>query len=333
MVASACAGVVPTVKYCLPGVVVVPVGATVTDSAGPFATTFCATLSHIDPSGTVWGACSRYLRTSIEQEAPATKPIPTGLGVLVIGGIFSHCFENRDVYLFSDARDHLTRVHGIATDVIRVSGVATPEVNANTIDTYLKQHPGNYIVVGHSKGAVDLMAALATSDAAQRQIKAFVSVAGAVYGSRLMDLGKALVIGGFQQAIDDAGLGPCEIADEGAVASLSREVRYAFNRSWAPPAGLQILSIVGVVDKDHTSGALHEARHRLGFYSQDQDSQVIAEEGIVPGAQFLGVARGDHWALALPLLGRSDLHVHHVDQNLYPRIALLEAIVRYVHGV
>jgi hypothetical protein len=333
-ITSACVGIVPTVRYRIPGVAVVPVGTVVSDSTEPFATTFCATLSHLDPSGSTWGACSQYLRTSIQHQPPATKQIPTDLGVLVVGGVFSHCFENRQVYVFSDAREHLMREHGITTDVIRVSGVAPPEVNASAIDAYLKQHPGNYIAVGHSKGAVDLMVALQTSDAARRQIKALVSVAGAVYGSRLMDLGKSLVVAGFQQAIQDTGLGHCEIVDEGAVGSLSREVRYVFNRTWSPPPAVPIFSIVGVVPKDQTSSVLRESRHRLEFYSQDQDSQVIAEEGIVPGAQFLGVARGDHWALALPLAGRSDIHVHkRLDHNVYPRTALLEAIVRFAHGL
>jgi hypothetical protein len=306
----------------------------VSDSTQPFATTFCATLTHIDPSNSTWGACSQYLETTIQHQPAATEKIPTDLGVLVIGGLFSDCFENHSVSLFSDARKHLESVHGIATDVVPVGGEATPEVNAATINRYLHDHPGNYIAVGHSKGAVDLMFALQAYDSARAQIKAFVSVAGAIYGSRLVDLGKPLVIAGFEQAFRDTGLGDCAITDHGAVDSLRRDRRYAFNRAWSPPKGLQILSIVGVVDKCETSGALQEARHRLELYSQDQDSQVIAEEAMVPGAQFLGVARGDHWALAVPLAQPSDAHVHKgIEKNVYPRAALLEAIVRYVHGV
>jgi hypothetical protein len=333
-VAPACIGVVPTVPYRIGTVALSSLGLEVSDSTLPFATTFCATLTHLDPSNSTWGACSRYLETSIQHQPAATKEIPTDLGVLVVGGLFSDCFENRSVSLLSDARAHLTGTHGIATDVVPVSGVATPEVNAAKIDTYLKGHPGNYIAVGHSKGAVDLMFALQTYDSARAQIKAFVSVAGAIYGSRLVDLGKPLVIAGFQQAFRDTGLGECAIADEGAVDSLRRDRRYAFNRAWSPPSGLPMFSIVGVVDKCETSGALQEARHRLELYSQDQDSQVIAEEAIVPRAQFLAVARGDHWALAVPLAQPSDVHVHKgIEQNIYPRAALLEAIVRYVHGL
>ena len=47
--------------------------------------------------------------------------------------------------------------------------------------------------------------------------------------------------------------------------------------------------------------------------------------------RMLGIARGDHWALALPLSEHPNPEiVRKVDHNRYPRIALLEAIVRYV---
>jgi hypothetical protein len=66
-------------------------------------------------------------------------------------------------------------------------------------------------------------------------------------------------------------------------------------------------------------------------YSIDQDSQMIAEEAIIPGARFLGAAKGDHWALALPFWEHPNQTIRRkVDHNRYPRTVLLEAIVRYV---
>ena len=58
---------------------------------------------------------------------------------------------------------------------------------------------------------------------------------------------------------------------------------------------------------------------------------MVAEEAIIPGARFLGVARGDHWALALPFSEHPNPDVvKRVDKNRFPRAALLEAIVRFV---
>ena len=58
---------------------------------------------------------------------------------------------------------------------------------------------------------------------------------------------------------------------------------------------------------------------------------MIAEEAIIPGARFLGVARGDHWAMALPFFEHANAEYRKkVNWNRFPRTALLEAIVRYV---
>ena len=61
------------------------------------------------------------------------------------------------------------------------------------------------------------------------------------------------------------------------------------------------------------------------IYSIDQDSHIIAEEAVIPGSEFLGVANGDHWAVALPMS-----MFPKVNWNRFPRTALLEAIIRHV---
>ena len=67
---------------------------------------------------------------------------------------------------------------------------------------------------------------------------------------------------------------------------------------------------------------------RVSYYSADQDSQMVAEEAMMPGARYLGVAKADHWALALPFTEAGHTRVDH---NKFPRTALLEALVRYVY--
>jgi hypothetical protein len=65
------------------------------------------------------------------------------------------------------------------------------------------------------------------------------------------------------------------------------------------------------------------------IHSIDQDSHIIAEEAVIPGSEYLGIARGDHWAVALPMSEHPKTQKK-VNKNKYPRDALLEAIVRYV---
>ena len=329
----AVSGCIPKVDYRLPGVVVAPFGATARNVADGFARTFCATLTHIDPQHTQWGSCTGYLESARVDEPAIATPIPTELTILAIGGIFSHCFESKGITAFGPALRHLEDDHHLKTAVVPIDGLGTPEDNAARIDVFLRQNPGRYLAVGHSKGAVDLMTAIQLYDSARRQIEALVSVAGAIGGSRLMDYPLDLAKIGFQEAVRRSRLGHCPIDSDDGMKSIRRKVRYEFLTKWNPPPLLESFSLVGVVPEKKTSTVLRRMWRRLEYYSVDQDSQVVAEEGIIPNARFLGVAIGDHWALALPFTENADADIAKaVSENRFPRAALLEAIVRYVHG-
>jgi hypothetical protein len=329
-VAAGACGVVPKVTYRLPGIFTAPLGWQATDGSVEFGDVFCATLTHLDPQHADWGPCQKYLDARVsEQPAPSTD-ISTDWHVLIVGGLFSHCFEDKHVYAFEQARAHLEAAHHLSTVLLPVGSTDTPEQNAAIIAQYLTGHPGKYIAVGHSKGAVDLMVALQNYEVARTNIHALVSVAGAISGSRLVDFGIGTTIIGFQQAVRDSGLGNCRIEEHGGIASTSRRARNEFLRQWTPPQTLRSYSLAGVVDRSHVSKPLRTMWNLQSLYSLDQDSQMVVEEAIIPGARFLGVANGDHWALALPFSENPDPRVRaKVNHNAFPRVALLEAIVRY----
>ena len=319
-------GAVRRVDYSVRPIAVAPFGSTVTDRSKPFADTFCATLPHTAGN---WGACGAYLETQVPLPPPVSSEIKTPLKVFIVGGAFSECFDNKNLFVYDKSLDHL-REHGVVFgERLHVGGTNTPEENAKAIAKYLDTYPGDYIAIGHSKGAVDLMAAIQGHDNARRQIKVLVSVAGAIGGSRLADLGVKLGIQGFQDAVLKSGLGRCEIVDHGGIESLSRKVRYEALRQWHPPQSLRTYSLVAVSSKLKTSKPLHTMWERNAYYSIDQDSHIIAEEAIIPGSEFLGIVNADHWAIALPM-SEHPLTKDKVDQNPFPRTALLEAIVRYV---
>jgi hypothetical protein len=321
----------PRVTYHLTGIFSAPFGMQATDGSIEFGRVFCATLTHLDPSHADWGPCEDYLHARVAEQPPSTDDIPAGWQVLVVGGIFSHCFEEQRIYAFEQGRQHLELAHGLRTHLLMVGSVDAPERNAEQITAYLKDHPGKYIAVGHSKGAVDLMVALHNHQVVRDNIAALVSVAGAISGSRLIDFGKDTTIVGFRKAVRDSGLGNCRIEDSGGIDSMRRESRNAFLRTWRPAPSFRTYSLVGVVDKSRTSKPLHTTWELQSLYSIDQDSQMVAEEAIIPGARFLGAAKGDHWALALPFSEHPNPTIREkVDKNRFPRTALLEAIVRYV---
>jgi hypothetical protein len=172
------------------------------------------------------------------------------------------------------------------------------------------------------------MTAIAASRLAQQRIKALVSVTGAIGGTRLADLGAAIGILGFKSALRQSGIS-CEIEDHGGIGSLRRDLRYRALRAWKPPETLRSYSLAAVSTLGQTSKPLLTMWKTNQIYSIDQDSHIVAEESIIPGSEFLGVAHGDHWAVALPMSEHPKTK-EKVDQNRFPRTALLESIVRYV---
>jgi hypothetical protein len=319
-------GLARRVDYSVRPMAIVPLGATVTDRSAAFADTFCATLPHTDNGS--WGPCGRYLDAQVPMPPPVDTPITTPLKVMIVGGAFSECFEDAGIYIYGPSIEHV-KTHGVVFGPpVKIDGTGTPEKNAEEIVKYLKANSGDYIAVGHSKGAVDLMAAIATSDLARERIKALVSVTGAIGGTRLADLGAAIGILGFESALRQSGI-PCDIEDHGGIGSLRRDVRYRALRAWKPPQTLRTYSLSAVSTLKRTSKPLHTMWRTNEIYSIDQDSHIIAEESIIPGSEFLGVARGDHWAVALPMSEHPKTKKK-VDQNPFPRTALLESIVRYV---
>ena len=95
-------------------------------------------------------------------------------------------------------------------------------------------------------------------------------------------------------------------------------------------------SIASVSTQATTSAVLLNSWRTLQAYSLEEDSQMIHEDAIVPGAAYLGMAKGDHWAVALPFedVPTSDplapFIKDSVNHNHYPRTALFEAALRFV---
>ena len=90
-------------------------------------------------------------------------------------------------------------------------------------------------------------------------------------------------------------------------------------------------SLVAVSDKTNTSKALLEAQTLLSVFDPANDGQLSKWDAIVPVARYLGAARADHLAVALPFDKMAGSEVQKfTDHARYPRVALLESLVRFV---
>ena len=294
------------------------------NKAKDFARVFCSTLTHLkDKDGRSWGDCARYL--DLAEPAQTQTPIATRYRFLFVPGFGGECLK--DVRAFSTSIAHLKATHQVEVEYFAVAPFASSEENGKSIARQVDAGWGadrtrRYVLIGYSKGSADILEALRVLDDVKTKVAAVVSVAGIVGGTWLPD-----EFGALMRPPQEWIAPGCPGNVQDGVQSLLREVRHAFLRqNQMPVAGY---SIVGATSLDETSSLLRPSWKRLSVYAKEQDGQIVAWEGVLPGAKYLGAARADHWAIALPF-GESPRPPKSIDRNHFPRDALLEAIVRYV---
>jgi len=297
------------------------------DYSQQFADLFCSVLRQHNPDGGDWGPCSNYLESPGKEDLALT-PLPTKYRLLIVPGILSSCASNAPA--FNEGQKYLREKYGMSVDLLGVPNNSCEE-NAHMIAAYLRDHqksdPRKFIVLGYSKGAPDLQVALAEEDGMAASVAAFITVAGASGGSPIADTLPEQVNGWVAKF---QNMGKCEGDLSSGFKSLKREVRQAFIASYPDPI-VPTYSIVAVSGKDNTSSALLTAQQLLSVFDPTNDAQLTKWDAIVPGAKFLGAARADHLAVALPfdkiLDGELQKMMNH---SHYPRTTLLEALVRFV---
>lgn len=261
----------------------------------------------------------------------AAKPvdlaaIPNRYRVLIVPGVMSDCASMAPA--FQEGQEHLRQAHGLDVALLPVPNAST-ESNAERVAAYLTEHAGDprkYIVIGYSKGAPDVQYALATHPAAAAAVAGFVSVAGAVGGSPIAGVMPAQA----ERWMRALQLTSCQGDLTAAFQSLKREVRSAFNARYPTPP-VPTYSLTAVADRAHTSKLLLENWLLVSAYGNRHDGLLLDPDSLIPGSTILGSVNADHFAIALPFdkLANSAI-TSLMDQNRFPRGALLESIVRFV---
>jgi hypothetical protein len=321
--AMACVATAPPVTYSVMPTSLTPIEAD-HNKAKEFGRVFCSTLTHLkDPDGHAWGDCAKYIDIA---EPPQPQPaLITPYRFLLVGGFGGECLK--DVRAFGPSIAHVKDAHGIAVEYFAVAPYAPSEENGKSIAKHLDEgwsgdHVHRYVLVGYDKGAADLLEALRVLDRAPTKVAAVVTIAGLVGGVWLPEDLRALMQPGRPWV---AASCPGNVQD--AMASVAREVRQSVLR--ASPLQVPGYSIVAASALADTSSALRAMWKRLSVYAKEQDGEVVAWEGVLPGGKYLGTARADHWAVALPF-DEAPQPLKAIDRNRFPRDALFEAIVRFV---
>ncbi len=170
------------------------------------------------------------------------------------------------------------------------------------------------ILMGHSKGTVDILQAVVTYPEVRDRVVAVVSVAGAVGGSPLADNAK-------QSSVDKLAHVPrsgCKTGDHGAIASLKPELRKNWLANNPLPDNIRYYTVIALPDPDHVSSGLKSAYRKIGKVDTRNDGQLIFYDQFIPSSTLLAFTNADHWAMSTPVPSKSDRTIDFRQQKRLP---------------
>lgn len=309
--------------------------ANVRDERGRFREIFCAVLEAHGRDLPDYRPCDQALRRIDDEPAPTGKPVDLGpskrrLVAALVPGIGYECFE-KWLEPPGTAATYVRRF-GYDLQIVKVDALSGTSTNARRIRDAIMAAPAEagaprLVLIGYSKGAPDILDAVATYPEIRSRVAAVVNVAGAVGGSALAD-------DATQYQADMLRFFPgatCEKGDGGAVESLRPAIRQAWLAEHPLSADVRYYSLATFPQPERISSILEGSYDKLAKIDPRNDSQMIFYDEILPNSTLVGYLDADHWAIAVPI-SRSHPMIGSmfVTQNAYPREALLEALLRFL---
>ncbi|MCK5697891.1 MAG: hypothetical protein KAI02_07000 [Gammaproteobacteria bacterium] len=221
---------------------------------------------------------------------------------------------------------------GFDVQLFEVDGLSSSPHNAKQIHHFVsklnaKQSNKPIILIGYSKGAVDILYAVSKYPQLQQKVMAVVSVAGAIGGSPLANNTEQSSL----NLLSYIPMSGCDSGDEKAIKSLHTDTRKAWLANHPLPKHIRYYSVISYPKKDRISFGLKTPYGRLSKIDSRNDGQLIFYDQLIPKSQLLAFVNADHWAMSIPVARQSYLNrISFANKNKYPREVLLEAIIRYV---
>ena len=334
MILSACvADPVLTYEAEAPAQVLGPIAsAGISDGRARFRTIFCERFEAIGAPQFGSSDCNDYLHRLSDESFEAdngagrTRDLASVHFVLVPG--FMSDAAPSDMRFLGPSADRLIAM-GYGIEYIPLSGGGSAEHNAGDIarffESRISERMDNTVIVAYSKGIVDVMRFLVGYPDLAQRIDAVVSYAGAVNGSPLAEAYPEFLV---DLALSVGGSDP---GDGAGLSSLKPSVQMPWLARNPLPDHISYFSLAAFTGPENVSVVLFDNYDRLAQINEKNDAQLLYYDQVLPGSTLLGYMNGDHWAVALPFTEESKrLASTLVTKNVFPRDAMLEAVLLYV---
>lgn len=279
----------------VPAQTLIPPGAPpVQEGRARFREIFCALLAQEPGADT--RPCDALLHRLSDEPDPSRRPraLPShapGWTVLFVPGLLGECASGLPPP-FEAAVLRLRRL-GYDVRVAPVNASASSHANAERLAHEIAEsHSEHLVLIGHGRGAVDLLELLAASPAVASRVQAVLSVAGAINGSPLADAptGASLL---FPRVGDAA----CTEGERASLPDLQRAHRLRWLMEHPLPRPPCYFSLGAFAPRSEMTKALRPRGAALARIDPRNDGLTPFFDQMIPGAELLGYVNADHWSV------------------------------------
>ncbi len=254
--------------------------------------------------------------------APLPLPLPA-LRIMIVPGAFAECFPEYGLPFEKAAGD--LRRQALSVDFIAVSGRSGADHNAAQIAAAidrLSADPGEKIVlIGPSKGAVDILHFLVNHSRLAVRVRAVVSDSGPIEGSPLANA----LAGVYRSVFSRMPFADCPPGDRKVIDSLRRSERTSWLASHRLPEHVRYFSLASFARREEVHPLMLFTYDALAAAGERNNGYVAVTEQLIPGSTLLGWVNLDHWDIALPV--RERLNFSGVGSRADARRLLFEAML------